>query len=474
MMTIRRKNMSYNILNIDDDPDILLSTKLTLKRKYDIFTASSLAEGLQEIKQNDIDLVLLDVNIGKNENGIEGLKQIKQLSPDTDVIMVTGHKEPKSIVQAVRSGAADYICKPLTKEELLAIVEKHKSIKDIKDRHNALIEELNPVDTRSRIMGSSPAFRALLDKANRLKGHTANILIHGESGTGKELLARHVHSLEKNSRRPFIAVNCAAIPEGLIESELFGHERGAFTGAHHRKIGKFELSNGGDIFLDEISSLKQSLQAKILRVLQEKEIVRVGGNSHVPVDFRVISATNDNLADKVEIGEFRVDLYHRLKVVELNIPPLRDRIEDIPLLIAYFLDKFARGGKPKKITPEAIKRLQEYSWPGNVREIENVMHSLSILCPGEVITSRHLPQWAKEQDLESTDANAIAYDPDEIVKLPDNLSSVTIREFIRRAERIYIKRALDINNGDKTKTAELLNMGRTTLYGKLKELQMFD
>jgi len=236
--------MSYNILWIDDDAEFLLGMKILLKRKYNVTTSNTLAEGLQEIKKNDIDLVLLDLSLSGDEHGLDGLKQIKQISPDTDVVMVTGSKDPKMIVEAIRAGAIDYLCKPFATDELCVIIEKDQSVKKIRDRHNALIENLNPLDARTRILGSSPSFRILMENAARLKGHMANVLIFGESGTGKELLARYIHSLEENSRRPFIAVNCAAIPEGLIESELFGYERGAFTGALS-VISKICSNNGG-------------------------------------------------------------------------------------------------------------------------------------------------------------------------------------------------------------------------------------
>lgn len=466
--------MAYNILCIDDDSEFLLTMKIGLRKKYDFFSTTSLAEGLQEIKRNGIDLVLLDITLGTTENGLEGLKQIKQLSPDIDVVMLTGMKDPKVIVETIRAGAVDYLCKPIVIEELIAIIEKHQSMREMKDRHNALINELNPIDSRTRLLGSSPSFRFLMDQAYRLKNHIANVLIYGESGTGKELLARHIHSLEEKNHRPFIAVNCAAIPEGLIESELFGHERGSFTGALGKKIGKFELANGGDIFLDEISSLKLDLQAKILRVLQEKEIVRVGGNTHIPVNFRVLSATNENIYEMVNKGTFRVDLYHRLKVVELHIPPLRERKEDISMLVAYFLDKFGKSRGPKKISAEALRLLQQYPWPGNVRELENVIHGLTILSPGEVITSQHLPQCIKiSTGMETIDKSALAT-KDEMILLPEDLATVKYRDFVKEAEKIFIKRALEHHNGDKTKTATMLNMGRTTLYGKLKELNLLD
>lgn len=464
--------MPYTIISIDDDINFLTTLRLRFKKKYNFLTTISLAEGLQEIKCKDVDLVLLDISLSGGENGLDGIRQIKQLSPETDVVMVTGSKDPKTVIQAIRAGALDYLCKPFDDNELTAIIEKHISLKDIRDKKNALIEELNPIDTRSRILGTSITFRTLMERAGRVKGHKANILVLGESGTGKELLARYIHSLEENSRRPFIAVNCAAIPEGLIESELFGHERGAFTCAHHRKIGKFELANGGDIFLDEISCLKPALQAKILRVLQEKEIVRVGANSPIPVDFRVISASNENLDDKVAKNEFRVDLYHRLRVVELQIPPLRERRGDIPLLIAYFLDKFGRKNGPKRISAEALRRLQEYSWPGNVRELENIIHSVTILSPGDTITCEHLPRWAKDPTGEAiVNQN---HSPGKTLILPQKLASVPYKDFVRRAEKIYIQHALEENHGDKTRTAEQLKMGRTTLYGKLRELDLLN
>lgn len=459
--------MPYGILCIDDDPEFLLSLKLQLKKSYEITTTLTLQDGLQILKEQSIDLVLLDIGLG-NEDGIDGLRQIKQGNPGLDVIMVTGYKDPKFIIQSIRNGASDYLCKPFELEELIAVIEKLQTIKQMRERHDALVANLNPVDTRSRLMGNSPAFRTMLDQTNRVKGHMANILLQGESGTGKELLARYIHSLEENPQRPFIAVNCAAIPEGLIESELFGHERGAFTGAMQRKIGKFELANGGDIFLDEISTLRPDLQVKILRVLQEREIVRVGGNTPIKVDFRVISATNDKLEERIQKSDFRMDLFHRLRVIQLDIPPLRERKEDISLLTAYFLEKFGRSDGKKRITAEALRRLQNYYWPGNIRELENVVHSVIILSPGDIITEDHLPTWTMQGGPQqtTTDESGINSTP----LLPILTDSLTYKDYVRQAEKIYIEHMLTTNKGDKTKTAQAMDVGRTTLYGKLKEL----
>ena len=461
--------MPYHVLWIDDDPDFLSTAKAELRGSITVSTATNLTQGLAILKRESIDLVLLDVGLGE-ENGLAGLRLVKQEMPATDVVMVTGVKDPKSVVQAVRAGAADYLCKPFAMEELVAVIEKLQPVKQIRDRHDALMADLNPIGSRAQFMGISPAFRTLIEKAQRVKGHGANLLIEGESGTGKELLARYIHSLEDNAQRPFIAVNCAAIPEGLIESELFGHEKGAFTGAVQRKIGKFELANGGDIFLDEISTLRLDLQAKILRVLQEKEVVRVGGNAPMRVEFRVLAATNESLERQVARGEFRIDLFHRLRVVQLVLPPLRDRKEDIPLLIAHFLEKHGKVAGTKRITAEALRQLQNYEWPGNVRELENVMHSLAILTPDDIICERHLPQWAGLSN---------ALHPKRAPQLPcvdwnDAQALPGLRDFVREAERGYIEHVMRMYGGDKSATANALAVGRTTLYGKLKELGLKD
>ncbi len=457
-------NNTYSILCIDDDSDFVLGLKLDIKRFYNnVFSAGSMKEGLEVMEDEYIDCVLLDVNL-PDSSDTEGLKTLKNKYPSVDVVMVTGQKDPKFIVQAVREGSSDYLTKPFEINEILAVLEKLESVKAVRDRHDALIASLNPDDTRARLLGSSPAFRDLLSQTARLRGHNANVLILGESGTGKELLARYIHSLEENSnRRPFIAVNCAAIPEGLIESELFGHEKGSFTGAIGRKIGKFELANGGDIFLDEISTLKPDLQAKILRVLQEKEVIRVGGNTPVPTDFRVIAATNVELTEMVDREQFRMDLYHRLRVVQLVVPPLRDRPEDIPMMIAFFLEKFAHKGQVKKITASALSKLQKYSWPGNVRELENVAHSLAILTPGEIIEERNLPNWALNGCGENGKKVASPV-------IPELNSTITYKDYVRRAERAYIEHILAVCKNDRTMAATAMSLGRTTLYAKLKEL----
>lgn len=457
--------MAFHILCIDDDAEFLSMISGILQKEHQVSTALSVKDALPLLKDQFVDLVVLDINI-QGENGLEGLRNIKRVAPATDVVMLTAARDPKEIVQAMQCGAVDYLCKPFNLEEFGAILTKMKGICAIKDKNSTLMSDLNPPHAHSKFIGISRSFREVLEQASRVVGYPANILIQGESGTGKELMARHIHGMEGRPDRPFIAINCAAIPEGLIEAELFGYEKGAFTGATHRKIGKFELANGGDIFLDEISCLRLDLQSKILRVLQEQEIVRVGGNTPIKVNFRVLAATNDHLETKVQRGEFRMDLYHRLRVIALPMPALRDRVEDIPLLVSHFLDKFSKTGNRKRISADALRRLQTYSWPGNVRELENIIQSLVILTPDEIIDAHHLPKW--------TGGTTTAPQEGTNIRLP-NLngspnSAPPLKDFLRDMERQYIQYMLEAFNGDKTRAANTLNLGRTTLYGKLREL----
>jgi transcriptional regulator with PAS, ATPase and Fis domain len=308
---------------------------------------------------------------------------------------------------------------------------------------------------------NSEKTRVLVNQVRHLKGHHANVLITGETGTGKELLARELNRQEENPKRPFIAFNCAAIPENLIESELFGYERGAFTGAAKRHIGKFELANGGDIFLDEISILKKDIQAKILRVLEEKEFYRVGGNTLVRSNFRVLCATNESLKQKVMKDEFRPDLYYRLCVVEIVIPPLRERIEDIEPLLDLFCKRYSPDRK-KSFSKDAIKHLVEHNWPGNVRELKNLVENLIIMTDEGVIEPKHLPQDLRLKDRLHTSISASS----------ELHESRTLKEFVDKAERDFIGRIINECGGDKIEAARQLKIGRTTLYEKMQKLRL--
>lgn len=456
--------MAYQILCIDDDAEFLLNLKIQLKKTYRVCTAQSLGEGLQTLGKENIDMVLLDVSLGE-ESGIEGLKQIKDSFPHIDIVMMSGHRDPQLIVSAIRAGASDYLCKPFALDELLAVLEKMQNLKGMRDRHDALVADLNENIQKSEMIGESKTFRDMIDRLSCVHGHNANILIEGESGTGKELIARYVHNLENQRNRPFIAVNCAAIPDTLIESELFGHERGAFTGASRRKIGKFELSHGGDIFLDEINSLKPELQAKILRVIQEQELYRVGGTKPIKIKFRVIAATNASLEQKVQEGSFRMDLYHRLRVLSFKIPALRDRQEDIPRLIEHFINKFCKGSSKKELSPEVIQSLIQYQWPGNIRELENLIHSLIIMSPGQRIENSDLPPWL-------TQKKPPVHGISNVITKTMNTDKqiVSLKRFVQLAENQYIQHVMDLKSGDKTRTAKTLGISRSSLYEKIRSL----
>ncbi|MBI2341483.1 MAG: sigma-54-dependent Fis family transcriptional regulator [Deltaproteobacteria bacterium] len=457
----RYEKMNMHILAIDDDSSFLLFLKANLRNTYKFSSARNATEAEILIRANGIDIVLLDIGLGE-ENGLELLKRIKQNCHSVDVVMVTGQKDPKFVMEAVKLGAADYLVKPFEIEELIAVIEKVRPIRDLREKQAALFADINELSGKSSMLGESPVFKDMLSKANRVKGHSANILIEGESGTGKELLARYIHRLEENSNRPFIAVNCAAIPENLLESELFGHEKGSFTGAHQRKIGKFELANGGDVFLDEVSCLKWDIQPKILRVLQEREMCRIGGNEPIKVDCRVIAATNENLEKLVEEGKFRLDLFHRLRVVPFTIPSLNQRKGDIPLIAKAFLSKFS----PKErwsFEMAAMQALQDYYWPGNIRELENLVQSLIVLATGPEIKFSELPKWVFRKRNPETVKHF------EHMDLPSNTTEIIpLKECATKAEMAYVKRVLELTHGDKSKAATLLNISRSSLHERLR------
>ncbi|MBI2344276.1 MAG: sigma-54-dependent Fis family transcriptional regulator [Deltaproteobacteria bacterium] len=461
--------MQTQVLVIDDNPEFLTALRIGLRSQCTLTTAENFDDGAALLRRHPMEIVLLDISLGQ-DNGLQRIRTIKQICPAADVVIVTGHKDPQLLVTAVRLGAADYLIKPFAIDEVVAILEKLAPYRDIREKHAAFLEDLNEAFGDRLILGRSAFLLGQLERARKLKGHQANILIEGESGTGKELFARYIHRLDQQPDRPFVAINCAAIPENLLESELFGHEKGAFTGAAERKVGKFELAHNGDLFLDEVSSLKKDLQAKILRAIQEQEIVRIGSVKSIKVNFRVIAACNDDLEALVEHDRFRRDLFHRLRVVTLNIPPLRDRREDIPILAEAFLNKYAR-------TPDwtfnktAMMALQQYAWPGNVRELENLIQSLVILIPGPTIMLSDLPEWLFHQRGPST--NGAQTPANGLLALPDAPGDFqALKAYVTTAERVYVARALEVMCGDKSKAAAILQVSRSRLYEKLKDWGM--
>jgi two-component system response regulator AtoC len=380
------------ILVVDDDPGVRESFRLILEDHYDVVDVPDGPSALDVVRASPMDLVLLDIRL-PGMDGIEVLERIKAIDDRAEVILVTAVKTVRTAVAAMKLGAFDYLTKPFEEDELLSLASRALERRTLEREVALLRSELARTHDLDEIVGKHPVMERLHGLIAQVARTSTTVLITGESGTGKELVARAIHRHGNRREAPFVAVNPAAIVESLIESELFGHERGAFTGAHQRKLGKFELAQGGTLFLDEIGTLRAELQAKLLRVLQEREIERVGGTRSIKIDVRVIAATNTDLKDAVSRGTFREDLYYRLNVVPIVVPPLRERAQDVPLLAEHFLRRDTRdfNKRIEGLSPEAIAALQAYRWPGNVRELENVIERCVVLADGPVIQLNDLP-----------------------------------------------------------------------------------
>jgi DNA-binding NtrC family response regulator len=380
------------ILVVDDDPGVRESFRLILEDHYDVVDVPDGPSALEVVRASPMDLVLLDIRL-PGMDGIEVLERIKAIDERVEVILVTAVKTVRTAVAAMKLGAFDYLTKPFEEDELLSLASRALERRTLEREVALLRSELARTHDLDEIVGKHPMMEKLHALITQVARTSTTVLITGESGTGKELVARAIHRHGPRREGPFVAVNPAAIVESLIESELFGHERGAFTGAHQRKLGKFELAQGGTLFLDEIGMLRAELQAKLLRVLQEREIERVGGTRSIKIDVRVIAATNTNLKDAVSRGTFREDLFYRLNVVPIVVPPLRERAQDVPLLAEHFLRRDTRdfNKRIEGLSPEAVAALQAYRWPGNVRELENVIERCVVLAEGPVIQLNDLP-----------------------------------------------------------------------------------
>ena len=380
------------ILVVDDDPGVRESFRLILEDHYDVVDVPDGPSALDVVRASPMDLVLLDIRL-PGMDGIEVLERIKAIDDRAEVILVTAVKTVRTAVAAMKLGAFDYLTKPFEEDELLSLASRALERRTLEREVALLRSELARTHDLDEIVGKHPVMERLHGLIAQVARTSTTVLITGESGTGKELVARAIHRHGTRREGPFVAVNPAAIVESLIESELFGHERGAFTGAHQRKLGKFELAQGGTLFLDEIGTLRADLQAKLLRVLQEREIERVGGTRSIKIDVRVIAATNTNLKDAVSRGTFREDLFYRLNVVPIVVPPLRERAQDVPLLAEHFLRRDTRdfNKRIEGLSPEAVAALQAYRWPGNVRELENVIERCVVLADGPVIQLNDLP-----------------------------------------------------------------------------------
>ena len=448
------------IMVIDDDPLVREGLKEVLEALgFQVEAAADAETGLALLKEQTFALVLSDLAL-PGLGGLDVLKYLTAHQPECLCILITGFGSIKNAVDSMRLGAFDYLTKPVDPQELLLVVQKALEVRRLKWENLELKRQLRQRYHFARMVGDSSPMTRVFDLIRKVADTDSTVLLLGESGTGKELIAHALHYNSSRRERPLIPVNCAAIPEELLESELFGHEKGAFTHAVRTRLGRFELAHGGTIFLDEIAEMSPGLQVKILRVLQDRSFERIGGVKTIRVDIRVIAATNQDLEDLVQAGKFREDLYYRLNVIPIKVPPLRERASDIPLLAHHFLEEFSRKRKKprKRLSPEALDLLLTYPWPGNVRELENLVERLVILTEGEVITAQDLPERYR--------AGAPA-PPAEAAPLP--AAAIHLTEEVQEYERRLILKALKESNWVKARAAQLLNLNRTTLLEKMKK-----
>ncbi len=441
-----------HILIVDDEPAIQSSLKGVLEDEgYRVTAVGGGAQALARLADEPPDLIFLDIWMS-GMDGLEALEKIKRARPEATVVMISGHGTIETAVRATKLGAYDFIEKPLSLEKTLLIAARALEHARL-ERENAQLRER--LDLEWDIVGESPAVQVLRQQIATAAPTNGRVLIHGENGSGKQLVARAIHRLSTRAAQPFVEVNCAAIPEELIESELFGHEKGAFTGAVARRKGKFEIANGGTLFLDEVGDMSLKTQAKVLRALEEQAFERIGGKDTIKVDVRVIAASNHDLPELIERGRFREDLFYRLNVIPIEVPPLRERKEDVPLLINHFIARFAaeNGKRPKTLSVEALAYFLSYDWPGNVRELRNMVERLVIMTPGDIIGSDDLPAPLRPKDL---------------APAGDATRERSLKEAREAFERAFILSELRANDWNMTRTAERLGIERSHLYRKIK------
>jgi len=459
------------ILVIDDEAAIRDSLRMILEYEhYEFVGAASGPDGLAVIKRDVPDLVLLDIKM-PGMNGLETLAEIRKVDESLPVAMISGHGTITDAMHATRLGAFDFIEKPFTSERVLVTVTNGLQVRELRQENRALRLAM---EAKYEIVGESQALRAVLESVKRAAPTNATVMLLGESGVGKELVARTIHRNSPRAGQRFIQVNCAAIPEELIESELFGHEKGSFTGATEKQIGKFEQADRGTIFLDEVADMSAKTQAKVLRVLQEQEVERLGSARTIKVDVRVVAATNKNLEEMIQRGEFREDLYFRLNVIPILVPPLRERRSDIPLLVQHFARRMSdeHNMKPKRFDPRATEALQRYRWRGNIRELRNTIERVLIMTPGDVVRVEDLPQDVRgdvsvpvSAHVEPAPAAAVAASGSPA----PSVAAGTLREFKDAAERAFLVQKLRENNWNISKTAEVIDTPRSNLYKKLEQ-----
>ena len=459
------------VLIVDDDKSIRYSLKRILEENFSVLTAQNGEEALTFVRTRPPDVIIMDIKM-PGRSGIDVLREVKSIDPKSLVILMTAHGTTETAIEAMKFGAFDYVLKPFSIPQMKALVEKAVSLRKLMKQEVVYASD-DWEGEGERIVGTSPKMQEIYKLIGQVAPSDVTVLLRGESGTGKELLARALyrHSLRWN--QPFLPVNCAAIPDTLLESELFGHEKGAFTGAVSRRIGKLEQCQGGTVFLDEIGDMSLPTQAKLLRVLQERTFERLGGMETIKVDIRFVVATNKDLEEAISKGTFREDLYYRLNVVSLRVPPLREREGDIPGLIAYFLKKFNRELKKEVagITPAAKEKIVSYGWPGNIRQLENVLKRAMVLCQGEWILEDHL-QLEKGEDRRDSEKGLSNRPVEALLDLLFEELSKTSEsrdlDMVSTLERALIVRALQKMKGNQVQAAQLLGMNRGTLRGKME------
>jgi len=471
------------LLVIDDEPGILYSIEQVLAEEdLELLRAETAEEGLRLAAEHAPDVILLDIRLG-DRSGLDLFHDLRQLDPKSLIIFITGHGTSDTAIEAMKLGAYDYLVKPLDADQLQQVVGQAMAISRMMHVPTIVEEADRPEDRPDRLIGSSAAMQAVCKQIGRVAPQDVNVLILGESGTGKELVARAIYHHSRRNQAPFLAINCAAIPESLLESELFGHERGAFTGADRRRIGKFEQCHGGTLLLDEIGDMAPGTQAKILRLLQEGSFERLGGSEPITANVRVIAATNQNLDALIEQGRFRKDLYYRLRGVTIHLPPLRERPDDIAELAHYFVFRFNRqlGTSVQSISPEALELLERHSWPGNVRELQSVIREALLASAGPALLPEFLPgELRRESDSErESDARLGPTVPEDWHSLPEFVENAAARgetdvyrRALQRFDRLVIAAVIRRVGGQQNKAAEILGLSRATLRAKLRHLRM--
>jgi len=458
--------MKARILIVEDERAIRLALSGLLRREgYETDQAETGEEAIRALGKDAYDFVLTDLALGSGASGMEVLRSAKEQQPETPVVMITAHGNEKIAVEAMKLGADDYVPKPFDNDEIRLVVRRALERTRLSRENRILRARIERDFSFDNLIGSGPAMRRVFEMIQKVAETDLTVLIRGASGTGKELVAQALHQHSPRKSQPFVAVNCAAISRELVESELFGHEKGAFTGADARRAGRFEAADGGTVLLDEIGDMAPETQAKVLRVLEERSLERVGGTQPIEVDVRVVAATHRDLEAEVKAGRFREDLYYRLKVVELDLPPLRERAEDLPALAQRFLEQVAErlGREKKQLSDQALARLIRHPWPGNVRELRNVIEQAAVLASGESI--------------EEADLNLSGEMDDGAAHLPHH-ADVPFSDAKKRAvedfERGFLLRALRENDGNISRTAEAIGMVRQSLQQKIRELELRD